>query len=132
MSNLARDRNARSSGVAWQKRDKVDRIAGGDPIDDATLCEISLLYVQPPSRRLLKMALKEVGFLEEEMQQLDQELAGLLRKHEDAVKRLAEVPGLGVDSAQQILAEVGAEAEAFASAKKLAAWVGVSMRGRWL
>ena len=48
MSNLARDRNARSSGVAWQKRDKVDRIAGGDPIDDATLCEISLLYVQPP------------------------------------------------------------------------------------
>ncbi len=76
-------------------------------------------------RRLLKMALKEVGLLEEEIQQLDQELAGLLRRHEDAVKRLAEVPGLGVDSAQQILAEVGAEAEAFASAKKLASWVGV-------
>ena len=76
-------------------------------------------------RRLLKMALKEVGLLEEEIQQLDQELAGLLRRHEDAVKRLAQVPGLGVDSAQQILAEVGAEAKAFASAKKLASWVGV-------
>ena len=56
-------------------------------------------------RRLLKMALKEVRFLEEEIQQLDQELASLLRRHEDAVKRLAQVPGLGVDSAQQILAE---------------------------
>ena len=56
-------------------------------------------------RRLLKMALKEVGLLEEEIQQLDQELASLLRRHEDAVKRLAQVPGLGVDSAQQILAE---------------------------
>jgi transposase len=37
---------------------------------------------------------------------------------------LAEVPGLGVDSAQQILAEVGANA-AFPSAKNLASWVGV-------
>jgi transposase len=59
------------------------------------------------SRRLLKMALKEVGFLEKEIQPLDQELAGLLRAHEDAGKRLAEVPGLGVDWAQQIMAEVG-------------------------
>ena len=41
------------------------------------------------------------------MGQLDQEIANLLRPHEDAVKRLAEVPGLGVDSAQQIIAEVG-------------------------
>jgi transposase len=38
---------------------------------------------------------------------------------------LAEVPGLGVDSAQQILAEVGADAAAFPSAKNLASWVGV-------
>jgi len=35
-------------------------------------------------------------------------MANLLRPHEDQVKRLAEVPGLGVDSAQQIIAEVGA------------------------
>lgn len=48
MANLARDRNAWSSGIAWQKRDNFDRIAGGDPIDDATLCEISLLYAQNP------------------------------------------------------------------------------------
>jgi len=81
--------------------------------------------LNPVYRRLLKMALEEVHFMEEEIQQLDQELADLLRKHEDAVKGLAQVPGLGVDSAQQILAEVGAEAGTFASAKKLASWVGV-------
>ena len=28
-------------------------------------------------------------------------MAGLLSKYQDAVQRLAEVPGLGVDSAQQ-------------------------------
>jgi transposase len=38
---------------------------------------------------------------------------------------LAEVHGLGVDSAQQIIAEVGAKATTFASAKNLASRVGV-------
>ena len=42
----------------------------------------------------------------------------------DAVQRLAEVPGLGVDSAQQIIAEVGATAATFPSAKHLASWMG--------
>jgi hypothetical protein len=40
------------------------------------------------------------------------------------VERLAEVPGLGVDSAQQIIAEVGAKAGTFVSAKNLSSWVG--------
>jgi len=35
------------------------------------------------------------------------------------------VPGLGVDSAQQILAEVGPTAEAFPTADQLCSWVGV-------
>lgn len=50
-------------------------------------------------------------------------MAALLRQHEDGVKRLAEVPGLGVNSAQ-IIAEVGATAATFPSAKNLASWVG--------
>jgi transposase len=40
------------------------------------------------------------------------------------VQRLAAVPGLGVDSAQQIIAEVGPTAATFPSAKRLASWVG--------
>lgn len=75
-------------------------------------------------RRLLKMALEELQLIEEQMDKLEQEMATLLRQHEDAVKRLAEVPGLGVDSAQQIIAEVGATAATFPSAKNLASWVG--------
>jgi transposase len=37
---------------------------------------------------------------------------------------LAEVPGLGVDSAQPIIAEGGAKAATFPSAKQLSSWVG--------
>jgi len=40
------------------------------------------------------------------------------------VRRLAEVPGLGVDSAQQIIAEVGATAATFPSQADLASWRG--------
>src|SRR5215475_11207878 len=80
--------------------------------------------LNPVYRRLLKMALAELYLIEQQIGQLDQEIASLLRQHQDAVERLAEVPGLGVDSAQQIIAEVGAKAANFASAKNLSSWVG--------
>src|SRR6266852_2202425 len=80
--------------------------------------------LNPVYRRLLKMALEQLQFLEQQIGQLDQEIASLLRQHQDAVERLAEVPGLGVDSAQQIIAEVGPAAAVFPSAKQLSSWVG--------
>ncbi len=75
-------------------------------------------------RRLLKMTLEELQLLEQQVGQLDQEMASLLSQHQDSVKRLAEMPGLGVDSVQQIIAEVGATAATFPSAKQLSSWVG--------
>ena len=80
--------------------------------------------LNPVYRRLLKMMLDELRLIEEQIGKLDQEMADLLRPYHDQVKRLTEVPGLGVDSAQQILAEVGASAAAFPSAKHLSSWVG--------
>ena len=80
--------------------------------------------LKPVYRRLLKMALEQLQFLEQQMSQLDQEMASLLSQHQDAVKRLAEVPGLGVDSATQIIAEVGPTAATFPSEKCLSSWVG--------
>src|SRR5467141_1060577 len=75
-------------------------------------------------RRLLKMALEELRLIDEQMGELDKEMASLLSQHQDAVQRLAEVPGLGVDSAQQIIAEVGPTAATFTSEKCLSSWVG--------
>jgi transposase len=80
--------------------------------------------INPVYRRLVKMTLDDLQFVEQQISQLDQEIASLLQRNQDAVERLAVVPGLGVDSAQQIIAEVGAKAATFASAKKLSSWVG--------
>ena len=68
---------------------------------------------------------QELKLIEEQIDKLDQEMARLLSAQQDVVQRLAEVPGLGPDSAQQIIAEVGPAAAAFPSAKHLASWVGV-------
>src|ERR1700681_2258164 len=92
----------------------------------AQLCDAlgACTELKPIYRRLLKMFLEELQFLEQQIGQLDQELATLLHPHQDAVQRLAEVPGLGVDSTQQIIAEVGPTAGIFPSAKQLSSWVG--------
>jgi transposase len=92
----------------------------------AQLCDAlgACTDLKPVYRRLLKMALEQLQFLEQQIGQLDQEMASLLNPHQEAVQRLAEVPGLGVDSAQQIIAEVGPTAATFASGKQLSSWVG--------
>src|SRR5437762_11003812 len=81
--------------------------------------------LKPVYRQLLNMALEALQFLEQQIGELDKEMASLLSQHQDAVERLAEVPGLGVDSAQQIIAEVGPTAATFPSEKQLSSWVGV-------
>jgi transposase len=67
----------------------------------AQLCDAlgACTELKPIYRRLLKMFLEELQFIDQQISQLDQELASLLSRHNDAVVHLAEVPGLGVDSA---------------------------------
>lgn len=80
--------------------------------------------LHPVYRRLLKAALEEWERIEAQIAQLGQEMASLIGPQQEQVQRLAEVPGLGVDSGQQILAEVGASAATFPSGRALASWVG--------
>jgi hypothetical protein len=76
-------------------------------------------------RRLLKMALEELQMIETHIEQLERQAMELMQEHLDEVQRVAEVPGFGLDSAVQMIAEVGLKAEKFDSEKKLSSWVGV-------
>ena len=104
----------------------------------AQLCDAlgACTELTPIYRRLLKMFLEELQLIDQQISQLDQELASLLSRHNDAVVHLAEIPGLGVDSAQQIIAEVGAGAATFPSPKQLSSWSrqrdGRTKSGRWI
>jgi transposase len=81
--------------------------------------------LQPLHRKLLALFPDRLALLEAQMGELEQLAAEELKGHAEAVVRLAELPGLGVNSAQQIIAEVGPQAAVFESAGELASWVGV-------
>jgi transposase len=81
--------------------------------------------VQPLHRQLLRLHLARLALLDQQILELDQMAAAALKKHEEAVIRLAQTPGFGVDSAQQIIAEVGVDAESFPSAAQFTSWAGV-------
>jgi transposase len=74
--------------------------------------------------QLLALYLEQLQLIDQQMAKLHGMIAQALKPHQEAVVRLAEVPGFGPDSAQQVIAEVGVQASAFASAGNLASWVG--------
>ena len=76
-------------------------------------------------RLLLKMALEELELVEAHIEKLEKEAMDLMQEHQDAIQLVAEVPGFGLDSAMQMIAEVGPKAAAFQAAKALSSWVGV-------
>jgi transposase len=75
-------------------------------------------------RCIVQLFLERLQLLDRQIDILGQSTAEALREHQDAVRRLAEVPGLGPNSAHQIVAEVGPHAATFDSASQMASWVG--------
>lgn len=78
----------------------------------------------PMHRQMLAFQLERLQLLDEQIAKLNSLIAQAMKAHQDTVIRLAEVPGLGIDSAQQIIAEVGVTAGTFPSAAELTSWVG--------
>lgn len=79
---------------------------------------------QPMHREMLALQLERLQLIDTQIAKLNSLIAQAMKPHQEVVMRLAEVPGLGVDSAQQIIAEVGVEASTFSSAAELTSWVG--------
>ena len=73
---------------------------------------------------MLALQLERLQLIDTQIAKLNHLIAQAMKPHQEAVMRLAEVPGLGVNSAQQIIAEVGVEASTFSSAAELTSWVG--------
>ena len=76
----------------------------------------------PVHAQMLMLQLERLRLLDEQITKLNSLLAQAMTPHQETVIRLAAVPGLGIDSAQQVIAEVGVTAATFSSAAEFTSW----------
>jgi len=88
------------------------------------LVDALTVRAQPLHREMLALQLEQLQLIDTQIAKLNGMIAHdcAMKPHQEAVMRLAEVPGLGVDAAQQIIAEVGEQASTFPSAAELTSW----------
>ena len=115
--------------LAEGERDAARLASLADPKLRATPEQLQdALYAAPTlstlHRQILGLFLSRLELIEHQIEVLDKSVGQALLAHQDAVLRLAEVPGYGVDSAQQVIAEVGPAAATFPSPEQLSSWVG--------
>jgi transposase len=91
----------------------------------ATLIDALTGEVEETHQQLLQLSLQRLELQDSQIERLEMLAAKELKPYEEAVIRLTEVPGLGIRSAPQVIAEVGPEAAAFASPQEFASWVGI-------
>ena len=81
--------------------------------------------LDPVYRFLLKHHMEQVELLRRQVSELNEELARSMKEHVMTLQRLSRIPGVDLYAAQELLAEIGPGAEAFASAEQFASWVGI-------
>jgi len=74
---------------------------------------------------LLRQLLLRWSTIRQHIGDLNREAAQRMQSYTGVIERLIEVPGIGPEAAQEILAELGPLAAAFASSAHLASWIGV-------
>ena len=75
---------------------------------------------------VLRQKLDQIKLLIKHIDQISERIRQQMEPHAEQVRRLCEIPGIGVVAAQQIIAELGPEAASFPTAEQMASWVGVS------
>lgn len=76
-------------------------------------------------KSLVRAILDHIDDMTKRIKELDNMIDDEMKKYEDSVKKLDEMPGVGKESAQTILAETGVDMDRFPTAAHLASWIGV-------
>ena len=92
---------------------------------DAQLREALVGHLDPVYRLLLRQHMEQVRLLRRQVEEINHAVAEAMQEHLTALHRLTKIPGVDVYAAQELLAEIGPKAAAFASAEQFASWVGV-------
>lgn len=81
--------------------------------------------VEPHHRFILSQLLADISWLDEQVQEVNQEIAARLKEQQEWLERLDEIPGVNRRIAEIVTAEVGSDVKPFPSAAHLTSWAGV-------
>ena len=73
-------------------------------------------------RFMLASLLRQLDFLEVEVEAIDRKVAEQLADKDELIERLDAIPGVGRRVAEEVLAEIGTDMSRFASSAHLASW----------
>lgn len=76
-------------------------------------------------RWLLERELRQVEWLEQQVEALEQEIERRVAAFEEPIRRLLTIPGIDRKTAWTIVAEIGVEMSVFRDARHLASWAGL-------
>ena len=80
----------------------------------------------PHQRLMLGAQLRHLGYLDMEIERLDDEVKRRVGPHKDVLDAIDSIPGVGRRTAETIVAEMGTDMDRFPTAGHLASWAGVS------
>jgi transposase len=82
--------------------------------------------VQPLHRFILQELLSQIESLDATVTKFDEQIQEYCRSFEAAVERLDTIPGVGRETAEIIVSEIGIDMSRFPNADHLASWAGVA------
>lgn len=83
-------------------------------------------FLTKTQKHLLRSILAHIDDMTRRIQEQDDFINSEMEKYDEALRALDEIPGIGEQSAQVILAEIGLDMDRFPSADHLASWAGLS------
>ena len=81
--------------------------------------------LSPVQKKLLKAILSHIDDMTQRIRDLDDIINAEMKRYEDDIKALDEIPGIGKRSAEIIIAEIGTDMSRFPTAAHLASWSGL-------
>ena len=78
--------------------------------------------LSPVQMKLLKAILSHIDDMTKRIRDLDDIIKTEMKRYEDDIKALDKIPGIGIRSAEMIVAEIGTDMSRFPTASHLASW----------
>ena len=136
LANVVSDINGKSARKLLMRMIESDKEIGKEEV--ITMIHGRLLYkvndimksldgfLTPLQKQLMLQVVEHIDDMTKRIEKMDNLMNSYLNEYQKAIQQLVEIPGIGRQSAETILAETGLDMSRFPSAKHLSNWAGLA------